>query len=243
MNAKGVGNISRDFFCDQTKCPALNGQRLPRSAMKRLFAVLLAATSLSGCVLAPVDPGPYPMPDGRYPNSYPAPYPAPYPTPYPGYGYPGSGTVIIQRGYTPPPVIIQRSPPPGDHSASSTAAPRFRTRPRAVARTPARAPAGAGLRAWAVLRPGAGQWPAGGAGRCAAAAHPGSAGAGGRDAPEPWPGGPSRQSWSGAGAGPGAPAGPGQVAWFWHQPQPVGRNAVVSALRRRQSRDKTRWTG
>lgn len=80
--------------------------------MKRLFAVLLAATSLSGCVLAPVDPGPYPMPDGRYPNSYPAPYPAPYPTPYPGYGYPGSGTVIIQRGYTPPPVIIQRSPPP-----------------------------------------------------------------------------------------------------------------------------------
>ena len=70
--------------------------------MKHLFAVLLASASLAGCVVAPVDSGPYPMPPARYPQ----PYPAPYPSPYPGYGYPGSGTVIIQRSYTPPPVII-----------------------------------------------------------------------------------------------------------------------------------------
>lgn len=68
--------------------------------MKHLFAALLASASLAGCVVAPVDPGPYPLPPARYPQAYPAPYPAPYPSPYPAYGYPGSGTVIIQRSYT-----------------------------------------------------------------------------------------------------------------------------------------------
>ena len=47
--------------------------------MKRLLAVLFATTSLAGCVMAPVDPGPYPIPDGRYPAQYPPVYPAPYP--------------------------------------------------------------------------------------------------------------------------------------------------------------------
>lgn len=64
--------------------------------MKRLLAVLFATTSLAGCVMAPVDPGPYPIPDGRYPAQYPPVYPAPYP------GYPGTGTVIIQRPPPPP---------------------------------------------------------------------------------------------------------------------------------------------
>ena len=51
--------------------------------MKHLFAALLASASLAGCVVAPVDPGPYPLPPARYPQAYPAPYPAPYPSPYP----------------------------------------------------------------------------------------------------------------------------------------------------------------
>lgn len=41
--------------------------------MKHLFAALLASASLAGCVVAPVDPGPYPLPPARYPQAYPAP--------------------------------------------------------------------------------------------------------------------------------------------------------------------------